>query len=380
MDFEFTKQQKLARKIACDFAEAELGPVAQQLDENQEFPADVIKKLARLGFMGITLPVEYGGCGLDSICFALIIEELARFCASTAIIVAVHNSVSAYPIYMFGTDMQKQGYLEDLAKGRKLGAFALTESHAGSDPAAIKTRAELKNNHYILNGVKTFITSGGTADVLLVMAVTDPSKKARGITAFIIEKGMDGFSVGKKENKLGIRASDTCELVFENCSVPADNVLGKPGGGLFAALSALSYGRIGVAAQAIGVSRCAMEQSVEYSRERKQFGRKIADFQAVQWMIADMATEIEAARFLVLRAAKMKDEGLPFSKGEDSMAKVYASEVAMRAATKAVQIHGGYGCIKDYKVERCFRDAKVIEIYEGTSEIQRMVIARSLLK
>ncbi len=379
MDFDFTKQQKLARKIARNFAEKELEPFAQERDEKAEFPVEAVKKIAELGFMGITIPKEYGGCGLDTVTYVLIVEELARYCASTAIIVAVHNSVAAYPVYLLGTEAQKKKYLFDLASGKKLGAFALTEANAGSDPASIRTTAELKGENHVLNGVKTFITSGGTSDIVIVMASTDRSKRGRGITAFIVEKGIKGFTVGKKENKIGIRASDTCELIFENCVVPSENILGKPGGGLFAALKALSYGRIGVAAQALGVARCAMEECIKYSRERKQFGKQISDFQAIQWMIADMATEIEAARLLTLKAAGIKDEDRPFS-AEDSMAKLYASEVAMRAATKAVQIHGGYGCMKDYKVERCFRDAKVIEIYEGTSEIQRLIIARSLLK
>jgi butyryl-CoA dehydrogenase len=378
MDFDLTKQQKMAGKIARDFAEKELEPFAQERDEKAEFPKDAIVKLAQLGFMGINIPKEYGGCGLDSICFVLIIEELARACASTAIIVAVHNSVAAYPIYELGTEYHKKKYLFDLASGKKLGAFALTEPNAGSDPSSIETTADFNGECYALNGVKAMITNGGTSDVIIVMASTDRSKRGRGITAFIVEKGIEGFSVGTKENKLGIRASDTCELIFKGCVLPAKNVLGDTGGGLTVALSALSLGRIGVAAQAVGVARRAMEECVKYSKDRKQFGKPIASFQAIQWMIADMATEIEASRLLVFKAAKLKDHGKSFS-NEDSMAKLYASEVAMRVATKAVQIHGGYGCMKDYSVERCFRDAKVIEIYEGTSEIQRLIIARSIL-
>ncbi len=379
MDFELTKQQKLSRHIAREFAQKELEPYAQDWDEKMEFPAEAIRKLAGLGFMGISIPKEYGGAGLDSISYTLIIEELAKACASSAIIVAVHNSVCAYPIHLLGTEEQKQKYLIPLAQGRKLGAFALTEPNAGSDPASLETTAEQRGKHYLLNGTKIFITSGSTSDIVIVMASTDRSKRGRGITSFIVEKGFKGFSVGKKEEKLGIRASDTCELIFENCAVPEENVLGNPGEGLTSALTTLDTGRIGVAAQALGVAQGAMEESIKYCNERKQFGKPLADFQAIQWMIADMATEISAARMLVHRAAWLKDQGKPFSI-ESSMAKLYASEVALRTATKAVQIHGGYGCMKDYKVERYFRDAKVIEIYEGTSEIQRLIIARNTLR
>ena len=379
MDFELTRQQKLARKIAREFAERELAPHAQQWDEEMAFPVEAIKKMGPLGFMGISIPKHYEGAGLDGISYVLIIEELARCCASTAIIVSVHNSVGAYPIYALGNEEQKQKYLPDLCSGRKLGAFALTEPNAGSDPASLETMAEPQGEHFLLNGVKTFITSGSTCDTVIVMAATKREKKSRGITAFIVEKGTPGFSVGAKENKLGIRASDTCELIFENCRVPAENVLGEVGAGLTAALGALTFGRVGVGAQALGVARCAMEECVRYSQERKQFGRPIASFQALQWMIADMATQIEAARMLICKAAWLKDNGRPFAT-EASMAKLYASEIAMNTATKAVQIHGGYGCMKDYKVERCFRDAKVIEIYEGTSEIQRLIIARNTIK
>ncbi len=379
MDFQLTKQQKLAQKIAREFAQQELEPHAQERDETMEFPRDAIQKMAQLGFMGISIPKEYGGAALDNVSYTLIIEELAKACASTAIIVAVHNSVCAFPIHLLGTEKQKQNYLIPLAQGKKLGAFALTEPNAGSDPASMETTAELKGKHYILNGTKIFITNGGSADIVIVMASTDRSKRSRGITSFIVEKGTKGFYVGTKENKIGIRGSDTCELIFENCAVPAENVLGSPGDGLVSALTTLDTGRIGVGAQALGVAQGAMEESIKYAMERKQFGRPIGDFQAIQWMIADMATEIAAARFLVQRAAWLKDQGRPFAL-ESSMAKLYASEVAMRTATKAIQIHGGYGCMKDYKVERYFRDAKVIEIYEGTSEIQRLIIARNVIK
>jgi butyryl-CoA dehydrogenase len=369
----------MARKIARDFATTELEPYAQERDEKMEFPREAIKKMAKLGFMGISIPKEYGGCGLDSISYVLIIEELAKACASTALIVSVHNSVGAYPIDLLGTEEQKKQYLPHLATGRKLGAFALTEPNAGSDPASMETTAELNETCYILNGTKAFVTNGSTSDIVIVMASTDRSKRGQGITAFIVEKGFKGCHVGSRENKLGMRASDTCELIFENCVVPVKNVLGSPGRGLSAALNALGVGRFGIAAQALGVARCAMEACITYSKERKQFGRPIADLQAIQWMIADMATEVEASRQLIFKAASLKDQGMPFAT-EGSMAKLYASEVAMRATTKAVQIHGGYGCMKDYKVERCFRDAKVIEVYEGTSEIQRLIISRNIMK
>jgi len=378
MDFELTKQQKLARRVAREFALQELAPRAQELDASMEFPREAVKKMAGLGFMGISIPKEYGGAGLDTVSYTLIIEELARACASTAIIVAVHNSVCAYPIHLLGTEEQKQKYLIPLARGEKLGAFALTEPNAGSDPASLETTAELQGKNYILNGTKIFITSGSSSDIVMVMASTDRARRNRGITSFIVEKGLKGFSIGKKEDKLGIRGSDTCELIFENCAVPAENVLGSPGEGLTSALTTLDTGRIGVGAQALGVAQAALDESVKYCKERKQFGRPIGDFQAMQWMIADMATEIAAARMLVHRAAWLKDQGRPFTT-EGSMAKLYASEVAMRAALKAVQIHGGYGCMKDYKVERLMRDAKVIEIYEGTSEIQRLIIARNVI-
>jgi butyryl-CoA dehydrogenase len=329
--------------------------------------------------MGMCIPQEYGGSNMDGVSYVLVIEELASVCASTAIIVSVHNSVGAYPIYLMGTDEQKKKYLPDLATGRKLGAFALTEPNVGSDPSAIETSARADGDYFILNGTKTFITSAGTSDTVIVMASTDRNMRGRGISAFIVEKSFPGIMVGAHESKLGIRASDTCELIFENCRVPRANLLGPEGAGLRAALNALGFGRVGVAAQAIGVARCAMEAATSYSRDRNQFGKPISSFQAIQWMIADMATEIEAARLLTLRAAKLKDDGLPFA-AQGSMAKLFASETAMRAATKAVQIHGGYGCMKDYVVERCFRDAKVIEIYEGTSEIQRMIIAGSVIK
>ncbi|MDY6934293.1 MAG: acyl-CoA dehydrogenase family protein [Spirochaetota bacterium] len=379
MDFELTKKQRLARKIAREFAENELAPTAEVRDEKMEFPRDAIKEMAKLGFLGISIPKEYGGCELDSISYVLIIEEIAKACASTAIIVSVHNSVCAYPILVLGTDEQKMKYLPELTSGRMLGAFALTEPNAGSDAASIETTAEFKGDHYLLNGTKNFITNGESSDIVIVMASTDRSKRGKGITSFIIEKGFSGLKVGKKENKIGLRSSDTCGLVFEDCMVPVENVLGTVGEGLQTALSTLTFGRVGVAAQALGVAGCSMKECIKYAKSRKQFGRPIGDFQAIQWMIADMATEIEAARYLIFKAAMLKDQGESFAL-EGPMAKLYATEVAMRIATKAIQVHGGYGCIKGHRVERCFRDAKILEIYEGTSEIQRLIIARNVIR
>ncbi len=379
MDFELTKQQKLAKKIARDFAKHELEPTAEERDESMEFPTDAVRKMAELGFMGISIPKEYGGSGLDSISYTLIIEEIARACASTAIIVSVHNSVCAYPILALGTDEQKSKYLPDLTSGRKIGAFALTEPNAGSDAGSVETTAKLTNGHYILNGTKTFITNGETSEIIIVMASTDRSKGKKGITSFIIEKAFDGVEVGVKENKIGLRSSDTCELFFKDCKVPEENVLGNVGDGLFTALNTLTFGRVGVAAQALGVAECAKEESIKYVKQRKQFGQPIGNFQGLQWIIANMATGIEAARYLIYKAARLKDENKPFAK-EASMAKLYATELAMRTSTKAIQLHGGYGCMKGHKVERCFRDAKILEIYEGTSEIQRLIIAREELK
>lgn len=379
MNFNLTNQQKMAMKIARQFAEKELDAGARERDERAEFPREEIKKLAGLGFLGISIPKQYGGAALDSISYCIIIEELARIDASTAIIVSVHNSVCAYPILMLGNDEQKEKYLPQLTSGQKIGAFALTEPNAGSDAASIETTAEKKGDYYLLNGTKTFITSGETSGIIIVMARTDRGKGSKAITSFIIEKEFEGVKVGKKEDKIGIRSSDTTEIIFQNCRVPEKNVLGEVGSGLTTALGSLTFGRVGVAAQAIGIAQASMEEAIKYSRARKQFGKSIGDFQGIQWMIASMATNIEAARNIVYKAAYLKDAKKPFVK-EAAMAKLFATETAMKVATKAIQIHGGYGCMKDYKVERCFRDAKLLEIYEGTSEIQRLIIARNVIK
>jgi butyryl-CoA dehydrogenase len=379
MDFQPSKEQEMIRTMVSEFAEKEIKPLAAEIDETGEFPWQTINKMAKLNLMGLPIPKELGGAGVDTISYSMAVEEIAKRCASTAVIMSVHTSVGTYPIYLFGTEEQKQKFVPPLAKGERIGAFALTEPGAGSDAASVQTTAVLKGNHYILDGSKIFITNGSVAGSVVVLAMTDKSKGHRGISAFIVEKDTEGFTIGSKEKTMGMIGSDTSELVFENCMVPKENLLGKEGMGFKIGMKALDGGRIGIAAQALGIAEAALSEGIKYSKEREQFGRPIAKFQAVQWMIANMACEIEAARLLVYQASYMKDQGLDISK-EAAMAKLYASEVAMRSAIKSLQIHGGYGYIKDYPVERFFRDAKVTEIYEGTSEIQRMVIAANLLK
>ncbi|UCE36492.1 MAG: acyl-CoA dehydrogenase [Thermoplasmata archaeon] len=379
MDFRPTKEQEMIRNMVSEFAEKEIKPLAKEIDETGEFPWQTIKKMAELNLMGLPIPTEYGGAGVDTISYAIAIEEIAKRCASTAVIVSVHTSVGTYPIYIFGTKEQKEKFVVPLAKGERIGAFALTEPGAGSDAASVQTTAVKKGDNYILNGSKIFITNGGVAGSVVVMAMTDKSKRHRGISALIVEKDTEGFTIGSKEKTMGMIGSDTSELVFENCKVPKENLLGSEGMGFTIAMKALDGGRVGIAAQALGIAEAALDESIKYAKEREQFGRPIAKFQAVQWMISNMACEIEAARMLTYQAAFLKDKGVDFSK-EAAMAKLYASYVARNSTIKALQIHGGYGYIKDYPVERFFRDAKVTEIYEGTSEIQRLVIASSLLK
>ncbi|UCE38575.1 MAG: acyl-CoA dehydrogenase [Thermoplasmata archaeon] len=379
MRLELNDQQKMIQKMVREFAEKEIAPIAAELDKKEEYPTKILEKMAKLGLLGSIIPTEYGGAGLDTISYAAIIEEISRKCASTGVITSVHNSLVASPIIKYGTDEQKKKYLPILAKGEKIGAFAGTEPNAGSDLGSMKTTAVLKGNKYIINGDKTFITSGPKAGVIIVFAVTDKSAGANGISAFIVESDMKGYKVGSIYEKLGINASQTSELIFEDMEVPRENLLGKEGEGFKIALSTLDGGRIGIAAQAVGIAQAALDESIEYSKQRQQFGRPISKFQAIQWMIVDMATHIEGARYLVYNAAYVKDKGERFSK-EAAMAKLFASETAVDAVIKAVQIHGGYGYTKEYTVERLFRDAKITEIYEGTSEVQRMVIAGSLLK
>jgi butyryl-CoA dehydrogenase len=379
MEFDLKEHQQMIKETARDFAEKELRPVASKIDEEASFPTENVKKMGELGFMGMMVPEEFGGAGLDCVSYAIAVEEISRVCASSGVILSVNNSLVCQPILDYGTPEQKKKYLPDLAKGKKLGAFSLTEPEAGSDAGNIQTTAVLDGNNYVLNGTKIFVTSGGKADVIVLFASTDRAARAKGLSTFIIEKGMPGFKVGKKENKMGIRGSETAELIFEDCKVPKENLLGQTGSGLKIALKTLDGGRIGIAAQAVGIAQACLEASVKYSKERKQFGKAICEFQAIQWMLANMAVSVDAARFLVLRAAYTKDKGLNYSK-EAAMAKLFASEAAVDIAINAVQVHGGYGYMKEYDVERYFRDAKITEIYEGTSEVQRMVIAASLLK
>ena len=379
MKLELNDQQKMIQKMVREFAEREIAPVAAELDKTGEYPTKILEKMAKLGLLGIIIPTEFGGAGLDTISYATIIEEISRKCASTGVITSVHNSLVSWPIMHFGTTEQKKKYLPFLANGEKIGAFAGTEPNAGSDLGAMQTTARLKSGEYVINGDKCFITSGDKAGVIIVFAVTDKSAGSKGISAFIAENTMKGFKVGSIYDKLGINANHVAELIFEDLKVPKENLLGKEGEGFKIALSTLDVGRIGIAAQAVGIAQAALDESIEYSKQRQQFGRPISKFQAIQWMIADMATRIEAARYLVYNAAYVKDKGERVSK-EAAMAKLFASETAMDAVIKAVQIHGGYGYTKEYTVERLFRDAKITEIYEGTSEVQRLVIAGSLLK
>ncbi|HMA60396.1 MAG TPA: acyl-CoA dehydrogenase [Halanaerobiales bacterium] len=378
MDFNLSEEKEMCKKVYKEFAENEIKPIAAEIDENCEFPADNIKKMAEADMMGIPFPQKYGGAGSDTLNYILAVEELSYACATHGVILSAHTSLGAHPIYKYGTEAQKEKYLKPLAKGEKLGAFALTEAGAGTDAAGVKTTAVREGDEYILNGTKIFITNAGAADIFIIHAMTDKSKGTRGISSFIVEADTAGFSLGKKEEKMGINASDTRELVFRDCRIPADNLLGKEGMGFKIAMSTLDGGRIGIAAQALGIAQRALDETVQYVQEREQFGRPIAKFQGLQWEIAEMATKVEAARNLVYKAAKTKDEGRRFSK-EAAMAKYFASEAASEVANKAVQLHGGYGYIKDYPVERLMRDAKITEIYEGTTEVQKMVIAGSLL-
>ena len=378
MKLELNEQQKMIQKMVREFAEKHIAPVAAELDKKEEYPHKILKEMAKLGFLGVIIPQEYGGAGLDTISYAIIVEEISRKCASTGVITSVHNSLVSWPIMKYGTDEQKKKYLPILAKGDEIGAFAGTEPNAGSDLGAMQTSAVLKGDKYIINGDKTFITSGSEAGIIIVFAVTDKSAGPKGISAFIVENKFKGYKVGSIFEKLGINASKTSEMIFENMEVPKENLLGKEGDGFKIALSTLDGGRIGIAAQAVGIAQAALDESIDYSKQRQQFGRPLAKFQAIHWMIADMATEIDAARLLTYRAAFLKDQGVRFSK-QASMAKLFAAETAMKAAEKAVQIHGGYGYCKDYPVERFFRDAKIIGIYEGTSEVQRLKIAYKVL-
>ena len=377
MNFHLTEEQEMLRAVAYEFSQGEIAPIAAQIDAAGAIPEDLRRKLWDNNFFALLIPEAYGGAGIDTVAYAVILEELSRASAAVAITVSVHNSVSATPIGQFGSEEQKRKWLPRLAKGT-LGAFALTEPGSGSDAAALITRAERRGEEYVLNGLKTFVTNGKHADLFLVMARTNPGMKHRGISAFLVERTAPGLHVGRDIDKMGIRGSDTVELSLEDCRVPAANLLGAEGHGFRVAMQALDGGRIGVAAQALGIARAALEAATRYARERVQFGRPIAEFQAIQWMLADSAAEIDAARLLTLRAAWLKDQGIPCGP-QASMAKLLASEAARTASDRAVQVHGGYGYTREFAVERYYRDAKVTELYEGTSEIQRIVIANSLL-
>ena len=379
MDFVLSKEQEMARQLFRDFAEKEVKPLAQEVDEEERFPAETVAKMQKFGFMGIPVPKDMGGQGCDSLTYAICVEELSRVCATTGVIVSAHTSLGCDPIKKFGTPEQIKKYLVPMAQGKLLGAFGLTEPNAGTDASGQQTKAVLEGDHYVLNGSKIFITNGGKADIYIIFAMTDKSKGVKGISAFIVEKDFPGFSIGKKELKMGIRGSSTCELIFENCIVPKENLLGQEGKGFTIAMTTLDGGRVGIAAQALGIAQGAFDETVKYVKERKQFGRPISAFQNTQFQLADLKTKIEAARLLVYSAAVAKDTKKRFST-DAAMAKLFAAEVAMEVTTKCVQLFGGYGYTRDYPVERMMRDAKITEIYEGTSEVQRMVISGGFLK
>lgn len=380
MDFRLTEEQQMVREMCRKFADNELMPSAAHYDRSHEFPWEHVKKLGHMGMMGIVYPEEYNGAGMDYVSYSIAVEEISRGCASTGVIVSAHNSLCLSPIYYFGTEEQKKKYLSKLTTGEWIGCFGITEPGAGSDAAGTKTTAEFRNGKWVLNGTKNFITNGGVASVAVVIAITEKGIGHKGLTMFIVENGTPGFSVGKTEDKLGICASSTTELVFDNCEIPEENMLGKKGDGFAIAMHTLDGGRVGIASQAVGIAQAALDAAASYAKERVQFNQPIAKFQAIQWMIADMATEIEAARLMTYRAAQLIGTGnrRKYSRYA-AMAKLFASETSHRVTHKAIQIFGGYGFIKDYPVERFYRDARITELYEGTSEIQRLVISSSVL-
>ncbi|QUH30641.1 acyl-CoA dehydrogenase [Vallitalea guaymasensis] len=379
MDFSISNEYEMLQKMYREFTENEVKPLASEVDEEERFPVETVEKLARYGMLGIPFPKEVGGSGGDNLAYAMAVEELSKACATTGVIVSAHTSLCAWPIYQFGTKEQKEKYLKPLAEGKLLGAFGLTEPNAGTDASAQQTTARLEDDYYILNGSKIFITNSGHADIYIIMAMTDKSLGTRGISAFIVEKDYEGFSVGKKESKMGIKGSATCELIFRDCKVPKQNLLGRLNRGFGIAMKTLDGGRIGIAAQALGIAQGALDETIKYVKERKQFNKALSKFQNTQFTIADMQTKVDAARLLVYRAARAKDNDEPYS-SHAAMAKLFAAETAMEVTTKAVQLHGGYGYTREYPVERMMRDAKITEIYEGTSEVQKMVIATGLLK
>ena len=379
MDFSYTKQEELFLQMIREFAEKEVKPLAAEVDEEERFPEETVKKMAKIGLMGIPVPKEYGGAGGTNIMYGMAVEELSRMCATTGVILSAHTSLCVAPIMENGTEEQKQRYLPKLASGEWIGAFGLTEPNAGTDAAGQQTTAVLDGDEWVLNGSKIFITNGSYAHVFIVIAMTDKSLGTKGISAFIVEKTDPGFSIGKKEKKMGIRGSATTELIFEDCRIPKDRQLGQLGKGFGLAMKTLDGGRIGIACQALGIAQGAMDETVKYTKERKQFGRSIAQFQNTQFQMADLETKVQAARLLVRAAHYKKDHSIPYS-ADAAMAKLFAAETAMEVTTKAVQFHGGYGYTREYPVERMMRDAKITEIYEGTSEVQRMVIAGKLFK
>jgi len=378
MAYQLNEEQRMIRAMVREFAREVVLPTAAERDRTKEFPAENLKKMGELGLMGMNVPPEYNGAGVDSVSYSLALQEIGYACASTAVVMSVHNSVACGPVYLYGSEYQKETYLKPLAAGNMLGSFALTETGAGSDPASQKTKAVKDGDSYVINGTKMFITSGKNSDLTVVTAYTDREKKHRGISAFIVEKGTPGFHVGKEEDKMGLRASDTVELIFEDCRVPSENLLGQEGDGFVIAMASLDGGRIGIASKSVGLAQACLDAAVSYAKERVQFNKPISRFQGIRWMIADMATQIEAARLLTFNAAAMKDRGENFS-GAASMAKLFASEMANKVAYQALQIHGGYGYMKEFPVERYYRDVRVFTIYEGTSEIQRKVIANHII-
>ena len=378
MNFELTEDQILIRESAKDFAQNEIAPSAVQRDKESVFPHEIVKKLGELGFLGMMVPPEYGGAGLDTVSYALAMIEISKIDASVGVIMSVNNSLVCYGLEKYGSDFIKQKYLVPLSKGEKLGAFALSEPEAGSDATKQKTTADKDGSFFVLNGIKNWITNGTTADYYLVMATTNKELGHKGISTFVVEKGTPGFEHGVKEDKLGIRSSDTSSLTFENCKVPAENLVWEEGKGFNFAMNTLNGGRIGIASQAVGIAEAALEAAIKYAKERKAFGQTISNFQAIQFMLADMSVKVDAAKLLTLKAAALKDAKKPYYK-EAAMAKLYASKIAVQNALDAIQIHGGYGYVREYLVERYLRDAKITEIYEGTSEIQKIVIARALL-
>lgn len=379
MHFKLSEEHEMIRKMVRDFAKNEVAPTVAERDEEERFDRAIFDQMAELGLTGIPWPEEYGGIGSDYLAYVIAIEELSRVCASTGVTLSAHTSLAGWPIFKFGTEEQKQTFLRPMAEGKKIGAYGLTEPGSGSDAGGMKTIAKRDGDHYVLNGSKIFITNGGIADIYVVFALTDPESKQRGTSAFIVESDTPGFSVGKKESKLGIRSSPTTEIMFEDCRIPVENLLGEEGQGFKIAMQTLDGGRNGIAAQAIGIAQGALDASVEYARERHQFGKPIAAQQGIGFKLADMATDVEAARLLTYQAAWLESEGLPYGK-ESAMSKVFAGDAAMKVTTEAVQVFGGYGYTKDYPVERYMRDAKITQIYEGTQEIQRLVISRMLTK